>query len=491
MSVELFREKPIFEATLDLCIQAGAHTDAKNTALVFRILEGTRQQSSSNQTEKIFHFELTDSSEPFFLYILDIGEYDFHNLKRDQSIIVDFLAFPAKLVALLKTCMGGQGGGQGSRFSTALDPNSGLFSVVESNEFKNLTHISLQLRPANDAALKAYLAARLSMSLEDAAQLRQRLEDAGDCNQEATHTIAGLNDAISALRARLDHEVITLQAAHSNEVSSLRVAHTEAANALKAESEGALAALRAQSEKTISELRTEVEYLKDQCSGLEKQRSDSEYRTRELERDLGMVTTERNRADASSKQYSSALAERDATILTLEREAAALKSKIESCRQQLADKEEVIGHAVGERQAAEAARNEAVERTELYSSAVEAMQEKLLVATAEMNRGNQMIKLQLKEIDDLREKIRIKNEVLRKQEAVVGDGRAQIADLNSRLQNEIKAKETEQQRVEMLTREVESGREKVAAGVETIERNKEIMNHLNEMITALQMGGGG
>jgi hypothetical protein len=49
---------------------------------------------------------------------------------------------------------------------------------------------------------------------------------------------------------------------------------------------------------------------------------------------------------------------------------------VESLKQQLRDKEEVIGHAVGERRAAEEARAEALERTELYSAAVEAMQVK-------------------------------------------------------------------------------------------------------------------
>lgn len=97
------------------------------------------------------------------MYSLDIGEYDFHNLKREQSIIVDFQAFPAKLIGLLKICSQDSNirGNSSSVFSTKLDGSSGLFSVVESNEFKNLVHISLQLRAANDASIKSYLASRL------------------------------------------------------------------------------------------------------------------------------------------------------------------------------------------------------------------------------------------------------------------------------------------------------------------------------------------
>lgn len=39
-----------------------------------------------------------------------------------------------------------------------------IFSVVETNQFKYLTHLSLRLRGANDSELKRYLASRLSQS---------------------------------------------------------------------------------------------------------------------------------------------------------------------------------------------------------------------------------------------------------------------------------------------------------------------------------------
>ena len=492
MNIELARDKPLFESDLNICVQGGVHADPKTNTQTFRIIEGMRQQQASSQAEKIFHFELTDPAEPFNLYILDIGELDFHQLKRDQSIIVDFLAFPAKLIALLKTCISHTTNAPtNSSFSTTLDANSGLFSVIESNEFKNLTHISLQLRPANDAALKSYLAARLRMAIDNGNHLRAQLFDAEVDNETALNNIADLNASLAEMRSKLEHEVVTLNAAHANEVSSMKVTYADNLNKLKLESEHALSVLREQSDVTVSDLRAELTSLQETHSATEKERSSAEYGRREVQRELDLVIAERDRADASAKQYSSALGDRDKMILQLEREIATLTSKLEANKQQLKDKEETIAHAVGEKEGAEASRREAIERSELYSTAVEAMQEKLVTANNEMQRGNHMIKAQLQEIDDLREKIRVKNEVIRKQEAFVVDLRAQVSDLASRLQNETDSKLTEQKRVELLTKEVEAGREKVAAGLETLERNKEVMNHLNEMISQLQMGGNG
>lgn len=34
--------------------------------------------------------ELTDEDDPFFIYTLDISEQDYHILKNEQQIMVDF-----------------------------------------------------------------------------------------------------------------------------------------------------------------------------------------------------------------------------------------------------------------------------------------------------------------------------------------------------------------------------------------------------------------
>jgi len=44
-----------------------------------------------------------------FLYTLDISETDFLNLKNDQSILVDFQAFPSKLIEMFDLCLNSSG----------------------------------------------------------------------------------------------------------------------------------------------------------------------------------------------------------------------------------------------------------------------------------------------------------------------------------------------------------------------------------------------
>lgn len=63
-----------------------------------------------------------------------------------------------------------------STFNAKLDTTTGVFSVVEANMFKQLTHIQLQLRAGDDAAIKMYLASRLALTLATAKKQAKELD---------------------------------------------------------------------------------------------------------------------------------------------------------------------------------------------------------------------------------------------------------------------------------------------------------------------------
>lgn len=47
---------------------------------------------------------MTDPNDPFFIYHGAITEEDFYALKREQGLVVDFGAFPYKLIDLAQRC---------------------------------------------------------------------------------------------------------------------------------------------------------------------------------------------------------------------------------------------------------------------------------------------------------------------------------------------------------------------------------------------------
>jgi spindle assembly abnormal protein 6 len=208
---ELHRESPLFDKVLVMQLQSGIQ-EARVIPLTVRIIPGTRSTNLAGQAERLVHIEITDENDPYFLYILDVGEQDFHQLKRDQSLLVEFPVFPTKLIDLIELCLASAGDvgvavsstdtaatASNSTFSAKLDMTSGAFSIIESNKFKQLNHISLQMRPGNDAAIKAYLSSRLahtsaiaSRKSEDLDKALSELEALRVANREITTELSEL-----------------------------------------------------------------------------------------------------------------------------------------------------------------------------------------------------------------------------------------------------------------------------------------------------------
>jgi hypothetical protein len=245
--VDVNRSAPLFDKSLPLQLQNAGEvsplllTDSqRQTTLVFRVLQGSQPTAVIGQNETFFHFEVTDDRDPYFLFFFDVGENSFAQFKREQSILVDFHVFPHMLIELLDFCLRTQqqqqqqqqqlGGGLAvaeiettaedgesvsslrllptgglhtlpqSTYTAKLDISSGHLSIIESNKFKQLTHISLPLRRGDDAAIKLYLASRLALTLEVSRRQHRDLEALSDRLHADELTHAALSVEVNQLR---------------------------------------------------------------------------------------------------------------------------------------------------------------------------------------------------------------------------------------------------------------------------------------------------
>ena len=156
-----------------------------------------------------FNFQITDDNNSFFLYYMDIGHSNFAALQRDQQLSVELNVFPSKLIHYIELCLRGPSmsntANSPSTFSAKLDTATGSFSIVESTDFKQTTHISLPFTRGNDQTVKEYLAARLALSLQVS------------CNQAASiDRLTEQLEAISNVKEEMAAELHTLRYVTSN-----------------------------------------------------------------------------------------------------------------------------------------------------------------------------------------------------------------------------------------------------------------------------------
>ena len=107
-----------------------------------------------------------------------------------------------------------------------------MLAIVESNKFKQLTHISLQLRPGNDAAVKAYLSSRLTFVTTVANRKNHDLHSALNELTTARQHNHQMSSELSELKALRDTDVQIVRSRHMEEVTRIRM---EQLNALENE----------------------------------------------------------------------------------------------------------------------------------------------------------------------------------------------------------------------------------------------------------------
>jgi len=142
---------------------------------------------------------LTDEADLSVLYCLEMTEMDFRRLKVEQSLVVEFHSFADKLVELVQRCCEGEGtvfrlvlresgsgdghpmagvvgptggsAGKGTSSQQATASGSGVrgvaleLAIVETNRLKNLTHLALGVRRADDEFMRLFLATRLRRTI--------------------------------------------------------------------------------------------------------------------------------------------------------------------------------------------------------------------------------------------------------------------------------------------------------------------------------------
>jgi hypothetical protein len=104
---------------------------------------------------QILRVHISSEDDPYFLHTLEVSEEEFQSLKAEQGILVDFANFPTKLISLLEKCLSSQAADM-PRFQAVLSTHTSdsTFKVIETNDFKQLPHITLMFRAGNDFAVK-------------------------------------------------------------------------------------------------------------------------------------------------------------------------------------------------------------------------------------------------------------------------------------------------------------------------------------------------
>jgi len=451
--------------------------------------------------------EMTDDADLLFYHSLMLGEADFHALKAEQRLRVDFQSFPAQLVELFRRCMGEEGGSSSSRApgdSSSAPPNQGLrmlaqldcasngdslLSIVEDNQFRELTHISLRLRKGTDDAVKQHLACKLKSSRGEAADLADKFKESQEKLALASKQVDELSARSRVVSEERQHLERSLETAHQREVAELRQESLRA----NAELQRGLTDERSRME---AELRQSLNSALARATAAERLNEDHQQRHQSLtstgkscQERLESAETQLRETTEDTKGLREQVKQLELLKYQHEREIGELRVQVSGLRDQLGAKELLVTNQASQIDQANAQRRGLEESLASCKQQIHALEEKFSMSAQEISKGNQIIQSLHANTKQARAKLKQKaSELVRQEKSVLELERAE--ELKKHVLEE---KEQEISRGKdatcRLKEDIEELKKKLSEAYEVLKTNQDVIEYLNRQLTERDLKG--
>ncbi|KAI9199709.1 uncharacterized protein BJ171DRAFT_517588 [Polychytrium aggregatum] len=443
---------------------------------------------------KVLQFRITDEADPYFLYQLDIAEDDFHILKTEQNLLVDFQQFPEKVTELLDLCILCRSDDHPKylAFLTTSSPRTTTFSIIETNTFKHISHIALAFIPGNDVAIKEYLAGLVVDFKAENAMLKSELDTTG------TSLSTRLRDLETSL-ARKSTEIESLKLIHANQISDLSLRHSEE-----------MAKEREQAYKEKEEVRRQLEQQKRDADALHIDELNAltlKYNTltathshllshnKTLEQNLGNLTRE---SDAANRRLNETQIElektrqicesQDLRNQELEQQCEMLRSQLSNSERRERERDEAARRLESLLESSKGQLEKRDAALDIYKVQNDRLQENFGKATEEINKGNEIIRRLQGDLKTAKNKIKLKNAVTVQQEQLLDERLASLEKLQ-REHTELKGRCEQQTRsLAELQKKLEEREAKIEQDRQTIEDNNHVIEWLHKQLNEEALG---
>ncbi|PSN35876.1 Spindle assembly abnormal protein 6 [Blattella germanica] len=343
---------------------------------------------ASPVSEKSVAIQITDDEDPFVLYMLIISEGDFQSIKEQQGLLIEYDNYHLMIEELPGEVFGVQ---------------QTLLKIIETNQFKQLCHLSLAIHVGTDSDIKKHMADNLTQSEARAKQVETR-------SQELIRRLEAKERENEQLKERWCEESKTIHAQTRLELSAERDSFAKSQEDLKKAFESEKRQLQDLLDDTKRNFESLISSLQAENKALFEQTCETESKIRDLTR----------------KQTNF---EKD--FCTLQREAAMLRTQNSKLDSDYHEKEKNLNtlrmkFAVLEQALLEMNLNEKDDALQRRKTSLKSLSEELVKA-------NEIIGKLNKELSVTKNKLKLRTNITLEQEVLLSDREKEIAALKKQV----------------------------------------------------------
>ncbi|CAL1167902.1 unnamed protein product [Cladocopium goreaui] len=433
--------------------------------------------------------ELTDAKDLLFYHSLALGESDFHALRSEQRLLVDFQSFPEQLADLLRRCCEAPQGANSKMIASLECTAAGesRLNIVESTNFRELIHIDLRLRQGSDEVVKKHLAKKLRLCRAELQGAERRLGEYGEALQNSKKQVDELTARARVVADERSHLENSLQTTHLREVNTLKDEHARAFADLQRQHVEDKASAEARQKAALTAAVERAERAEASAEELQRARQSLTATGESCQHRLLEAEKELKDATAESSELKKHLKQLEEQKFRHERELTELKVQLASTREQLAVREQ---HAASQAIQIEEAVNQRrmlEENVGALKKQVQTLEEKFNLSSQEIVKGNRIIQSLHQASKESKAKLRQRATELaqfeRARHELEREGQVNRHQLEERDNELLRGKARE----EKLQEDLEEMKRKLLEAQDVIKSNQEVIEYLNRQLTEREL----
>ncbi|KZC14894.1 PREDICTED: spindle assembly abnormal protein 6 homolog [Dufourea novaeangliae] len=429
---------------------------------------------------------LADDDDPCFLYSLFITDEDFKVLKSQQGLLVDFDNFATQLICLLEQCQMPLANLSKTppKFLLLLAEESGewILKLVETNNFKHLCHLSLNISPASDSNLKTHMAMKIKHLKENIVQrhrdslaLEARVTDLTNKVETKTKELEKLeqkymaeksqmqlssSEQISIEKDRLAKARLEWQCQNEKEKVDVERRHTEIVKDLHTE---------------IAEIRTQNLTYKDKLSFLEATNAEQMKQLQHLERELNVTQRDLSSLKKQNSKLDTDYHEKDKTVNSL-------KTKVAVLEQELKDKTILISKHTEMLKTGKEQKQHLEDLLADKEGQLQRKQNSLRNLSDELVKANEILTKLQNELASTKSKLKLRTSIALEQERLLDTKQKEVGQLENKMESLIKEAKDAKTEVENLKEQLRIQQNQLEEKEKLIKNNDNVISWLNRRL---------
>lgn len=306
---------------------------------------------------------------------------------------------------------------------------------METNEFKNLRHITLQFSAANDDQLKKYLAAKLTAFKNRNADLESQLSDTQRCLGESRAAGEESKQQLHKTQIAVAEATNALKTAHSEELTRLKEEHLEARRSLQ----GELDAKYGEKEMTM---RRELERVREQYEEAQTKNQELTSAKYSLENEVSQLSNSLRRKTAALSEGQVELDKLrgdnrtlDATKFENEKMITQLRLRVAALEQQVIDKDQLIQNVSNQLEGTRGDKSNMEESIALLRKSLNASEDKNTQLTRDLEQVRRDLQQSAQQVESLQTKLEMKSSLIIHQEQLIEQRQKETIEAERKIQD--------------------------------------------------------